>query len=285
MSVETELVPTEFEESEIVISPSQDLFSLELGDLWRYRELFYFLAWRDIKVRYKQTAFGAAWAVLQPLLSMALLSLIFGYFLNLPSGGVPYPVFTFTALIPWQLFAYALSQSSESLVADRNLITKVYFPRLVVPLSSVAAGLMDFAISFVILIGMLLLFSIPLSWRILTLPVFVLLALLCAMGVGLWFSALNVQYRDVRYALPFLTQFWFFATPIAYSIEIVPENWRWIYSLNPMTGVVEGFRWALLGTDYTVGLLVLISSVIVLLIFLGGLAYFKRMEDKFADVI
>jgi len=285
MSVETELVPTEFEQSEIVISPSQGLFSLELGDLWQYRELFYFLAWRDIKVRYKQTVLGAAWAVLQPLLSMALLSLIFGYFLNLPSGGVPYPVFTFTALIPWQLFAYALSQSSESLVADRNLITKVYFPRLVVPLSSVAAGLMDFAISFVILIGMLLLFRIPLSWRILTLPVFVLLALLCAMGVGLWFSALNVQYRDVRYALPFLTQFWFFATPIAYSIEIVPENWRWIYSLNPMTGVVEGFRWALLNTDYTVGPTVLISSVIVLLVFIGGLAYFKRMEDKFADVI
>jgi len=285
MSIETELVPTEFEESEILISPSQGLFSLELGDLWHYRELFYFLAWRDIKVRYKQTVLGAAWAVLQPLLSMALLSLIFGYFLGLPSGGVPYPAFTFTALIPWQLFAYALSQSSESLVADRNLITKVYFPRLVVPLSSVAAGLMDFAISFVILIGMLLLFRIPLSWRILTLPAFVLLALLCAMGVGLWFSALNVQYRDVRYALPFLTQFWFFATPIAYSIEIVPENWRWVYSLNPMTGVVEGFRWALLGTDYTIGPLVLVSSVIVLLVLLSGLAYFNHMEDKFADVI
>ena len=285
MSVETELVPTEFEESEILISPSQGLLSLELGDLWRYRELFYFLAWRDIKVRYKQTVLGATWAVLQPLLTMGLFSLLFGYFLNLPSGGVPYPIFVFTGLLPWQLFAFALTQSSESLIADRNLITKVYFPRLVVPLSSVAAGLMDFAISFVILIGMLLLFRIPLSWRILTLPAFVLLALLCAMGVGLWFSALNVQYRDVRYALPFLTQFWFFATPIAYSIEIVPENWRWIYSLNPMTGVVEGFRWALLGTDYTVGLLVLISSVIVLSIFLGGLAYFKRMEDKFADVI
>jgi lipopolysaccharide transport system permease protein len=285
MSVETELAPTEFEESEIVISPSQGLFSLELVDLWHYRELFYFLAWRDIKVRYKQTVLGAAWAVLQPLLSMGLFSLIFGYFLSLPSGGVPYPIFVYTGLLPWQLFAFALTQSSESLIADRNLITKVYFPRLVVPLSSVAAGLMDFAISFVILIGMLLLFRIPLSWRILTLPAFVLLALLCAMGVGLWFSALNVQYRDVRYALPFLTQFWFFATPIAYSIEIVPENWRWIYSLNPMTGVVEGFRWALLGTDYTVGLLVLISSVIVLLVFIGGLAYFKRMEDKFADVI
>jgi len=285
MSVETELVPTEFDESEILISPSQGLFSLELGDLWHYRELFYFLAWRDIKVRYKQTVLGATWAVLQPLLTMGLFSLLFGYFLNLPSGGVPYPIFVYTGLLPWQLFAFALTQSSESLIADRNLITKVYFPRLLVPLSSMAAGLMDFAISFVILIGMLLLFRIPLSWRILTLPAFVLLALLCAMGVGLWFSALNVQYRDVRYALPFLAQFWFFATPIAYSIEIVPENWRWIYSLNPMTGVVEGFRWALLGTDYTVGLLVLISSVIVLLVFIGGLVYFKRMEDKFADVI
>ena len=269
---------------DIEIGPSRQL-SLELGDLWHYRELFYFLAWRDIKVRYKQTALGAAWAVLQPLLTMVLFSVLFGYFLDLPSGGVPYPVFTYTALLPWQLFAYALNQSSQSLVADRNLITKVYFPRLVVPLSSVAAGLMDFAISFVILLGMLLLFRIPLTVRLLTLPFFILLALLSAMGVGLWFSALNVQYRDVRYAVPFLTQFWFFATPIAYSIEIVPPEWRLLYSLNPMTGVVEGFRWALLGTDYTVGPLVLVSSAVVVLLFLSGMFYFKRMEDGFADVV
>jgi lipopolysaccharide transport system permease protein len=270
---------------EIEITPPRGLISLQLIDLWHDRELFYFLAWRDIKVRYKQTALGAAWAVLQPLLSMALFSLIFGRFLGLPSGGVPYPIFTYTGLLPWQLFAFALAHSSESLVADRNLITKVYFPRLIVPLSSVAAGLMDFAISSVILLAMMLIYRIPITSRILALPLFVLLALLTAMGVGLWFSALNVKYRDVRYTLPFLTQFWFYATPIAYSIEIVPPQWRFLYSLNPMTGVVEGFRWALLGTDYTVGPVVLISSVMVILIFLGGLVYFKRMEDQFADLI
>ena len=269
---------------EIEITPQRGL-GLELGDLWRYRELFYFLAWRDIKVRYKQTALGAAWAVLQPLLTMGLFSLLFGVFLNLPSGGVPYPLFTFAALLPWQLFAYALTQSSESLVADRNLITKVYFPRLIVPLSSVAAGLVDFAISFVLLIGLMLLYRQPLTWRIVSLPAFILLALLTAMGVGLWFSALNVQYRDVRYAVPFLAQFWFYATPIAYSIEIIPAQWRVLYSLNPMTGVVEGFRWALLGTDYTVGPLILVSSAMVVLLFISGLFYFKRMEDRFADVI
>ena len=282
--IETELTTSPGRDPDIEIGPSHRL-SLELGDLWRYRELFYFLAWRDIKVRYKQTALGAAWAVLQPLLTMLLFSVLFGYFLDLPSGGVPYPVFTYTALLPWQLFAYALTQSSQSLVADRNLITKVYFPRLVVPLSSVAAGLMDFAISFVILLGMLLLFRIPLTVRLLTLPFFILLALLSAMGVGLWFSALNVQYRDVRYAVPFLTQFWFFATPIAYSIEIVPPEWRLLYSLNPMTGVVEGFRWALLATEYSVGPLVLVSSAVVVLLFISGIFYFKRMEDGFADVV
>jgi lipopolysaccharide transport system permease protein len=216
---------------------------------------------------------------------MGLFSLVFGYFLKLPSGGTPYPVFIFTALIPWQLFAYALTQSRESLVADRNLITKVYFPRLIVPLSSVAAGLIDFVISFGLLLVLIFLYRIPLSPRILTLPLFVLLALASSMGVGLWFSALNVQYRDVRYTIPFLTQFWFFATPIAYSIEIVPVEWRWLYGLNPMTGVVEGFRWALLGTEYSVGLTVLVSSLMVVVIFIGGLFYFKRMEDRFADVI
>jgi lipopolysaccharide transport system permease protein len=270
---------------ETIIEPSRSWTSLELGDLWRYRELFYFLTWRDIKVRYKQTVFGAAWAVLQPLATMGLFSLLFGYFLNLPSGGVPYPVFTLTALVPWQLFASGLTRSSDSLVADRNLITKIYFPRLVVPLSSIAGGLVDFAISFTILVGLLLFFRIPLTWRILTLPAFILLALMTSLGVGLWFSALNVKYRDVRYTVPFLTQFWFYATPIAYSIEIIPPAWRPLYSLNPMVSVVEGFRWALLGTDYSVGPVVLISVGMVLLLFLSGLFYFKRMEESFADVI
>ncbi len=270
---------------EIEFGPSRGWRSFDLKDLWLYRELFYFLAWRDIKVRYKQTVLGASWAILQPLLTMGLFSLLFGYFLNLPSGGTPYPVFIFTALLPWQLFAYALTHSSESLVADRNLITKVYFPRLIVPLSSVAAGLIDFGISFLLLMGLMLLYRIPVTPRIFTLPLFILLALASAMGVGLWFSALNVQYRDVRYTIPFLAQFWFFATPIAYSIEIVPEGWRWLYSLNPMTGVVEGFRWALLGTEYTVGPTVLVSAFVVVIVFIGGLIYFKRMEDRFADVI
>lgn len=272
------------DELDIEISASSS-FRLELRELWRFRELFYFLAWRDIKVRYKQTALGAAWAVLQPLLTMGLFSLLFGVFLKLPSGGAPYPLFVLSALLPWQLFAYALTHSSESLVADRNLITKVYFPRLVVPLSSVTAGLVDFGVSFLLLVGMLLLYRQPLTWRILALPAFVLLVLLTAMGVGLWFSALNVQYRDVRYTVPFLAQFWFYATPIAYSIEIIPPQWRALYSLNPMTGVVEGFRWALLGTDYSVGPLVLVSSAMVLLLFISGLVYFKRMEERFADVI
>jgi lipopolysaccharide transport system permease protein len=270
---------------EIEFGPRRGWRALEIRDLLLYRELFYFLAWRDIKVRYKQTILGATWAILQPLLTMGLFSILFGYFLKLPSGGVPYPVFILTGLLPWQLFAYALTHSSESVVADRNLITKVYFPRLIVPLSSVTAGLVDFCFSFMLLLGLMLLYHIPLTSRLFTLPLFMLLALVSAMGVGLWFSALNVQYRDVRYTIPFLTQFWFFATPIAYSIEVVPEEWRWLYSLNPMTGVVEGFRWALLGTEYAVGPIVLISSLVVALIFVGGLYYFKRMEDRFADVI
>jgi lipopolysaccharide transport system permease protein len=270
---------------EIVVEPAKGWFALELGDLWRYRELLYFLTWRDIKVRYKQTLLGASWALLQPLLTMVLFSVVFGYFAGLPSEGIPYPVFTLTALLPWQLFAYALNQSSTSLIADRNLITKIYFPRLVIPISSVLSALLDFAIASLLLAGMLLIYRIPLTWRVLTLPLWVAFALLTAVAVGLWLSALNVQYRDVRYTLPFLTQFWMYATPIAYSLSIVPEEWRWLYSLNPMTGVVEGFRWALLGTTSPATWPALFSALLVLLLFAGGLVYFKRMEDGFADVV
>jgi lipopolysaccharide transport system permease protein len=273
------------EPPDLEISPARGWFSLDLADLWHYRELIYFLTWRDVMVRYKQTALGAAWAVLQPLLTMILFSLIFGRFAGLPSDGLPYPIFTFTALIPWGLFAYALTQSSTSLVSDRNLITKIYFPRLVIPLSSVLSGLLDFAISLLVLFGMMLFFQVPITWRVLTLPLFVLLAVLSAVSVGLWLSALNVQYRDVRYTLPFLTQVWLFATPVAYSLSIVPENWRWLYSLNPMVGVVEGFRWALLGTDTVVGPLFPVSIAIILLLLFSGLVYFKRMEDNFADLV
>jgi lipopolysaccharide transport system permease protein len=258
---------------------------LNLSDLWRYRELLYFLTWRDIKVRYKQTALGAVWAVLQPLLTMLVFSVIFGVLANLPSDDVPYPIFTYTALLPWQLFAFALTQSSTSLVTDQNLITKIYFPRLVIPIASVMAGLADFAIAFIVLLGMLLVYQIPLTLRLLVLPPLILLALVTALAVGLWLSALNVKYRDVRYTLPFLTQLWLYATPIAYSSSLIPEQWRWLYCLNPMTGVVEGFRWALLGKTSPVGSLIFVSAGVVVLLFLGGLIYFKRIEDSFADVI
>jgi lipopolysaccharide transport system permease protein len=273
------------DEEEIVIEPSRGWIDLNIRDLWRYRELLYFLTWRDIKVRYKQTVLGAAWAVLQPLLTMLVFSVIFGYLARLPSDGIPYPVFTYTALLPWQLFAYALNQSSTSLVNDQNLITKIYFPRLVIPISSVIAGVVDFAIAFVVMIGLLLVYRIPLTIRILTLPLLVAFAVMTALGVGLWLSALNVKYRDVRYTLPFLTQVWLYATPIAYSSGLIPEKWRALYSLNPMTGVVEGFRWALLGRESAVGAMILVSSGVVVILFIGGLVYFKRMEDSFADVI
>jgi lipopolysaccharide transport system permease protein len=285
MTLQTQAPPLPLDAPEIVIEPARGWFSLDLAELWQYRELLYFLTWRDIRVRYKQTALGAAWAVLQPLLTMILFSVIFGYFAKLPSQGLPYPVFTYTALLPWQLFAYALSQSSASLVADKNLITKIYFPRLVIPLSSVVSALFDFAIALPLWLVMMVIYHIPITWRISTLPLFVMYALITAIAVGLWLSALNVKYRDVRYTLPFLTQFWMYATPIAYSATIVPESWRWLYSLNPMVGVVEGFRWALLGTPNPLGSAFYISTFVVVLLLVGGLVYFKRMEDSFADVV
>ena len=230
-----------------IIVPPKGWAPLQLGELWKFRELLFFLTWRDIKVRYKQTALGAAWAVLQPVLTMILFSVIFGGLAKLPSEGIPYPIFTFTALLPWQLFAFALTQSSNSLIGDQKLISKVYFPRLVVPLSSVMAGVVDFAIAFVVLVGMMAFYGIKLTPAALLLPVFLALAVASALAIGLWLSALNVKYRDIRYVVPFLTQFWMYATPIAYSSSLIPEKWRWLYSLNPMTGVVEGFRWAILG--------------------------------------
>lgn len=285
MAIQNQAPPLPLDAPEIVIEPTRGWFSLDLAELWKYRELLYFLTWRDIRVRYKQTALGAAWAVLQPLLTMILFSVIFGYFARLPSQGIPYPIFTYTALLPWQLFAYALNQSSASLVSDKNLITKIYFPRLVIPLSSVVSAIFDFAIALPLWLVMMVIYRIPLTWRILTLPIFVLYALVTATAVGLWLSALNVKYRDVRYTLPFLTQFWMYATPIAYSVTIVPEAWRWLYSLNPMVGVVEGFRWALLGTSNPLGSAFYISVLMVIILLIGGLVYFKRMEDSFADVV
>jgi len=267
------------------IRPPKGWASLGLRELWEYRELLYFLTWRDIKVRYKQTALGAAWAVIQPFFMMIVFSLFFGKLGGIPSDGIPYPVFVFCALLPWQLFAFALSESSNSLVGNQNLITKVYFPRLVVPISAVLGGLVDFAIAFVILLGMMAYFRIVPSVAVLALPLFILLAVTTALGVGLWLSALNVQYRDVRYTIGFLTQFWLFATPVAYPSSLVPERWRWLYGLNPMAGVVEGFRWALLGKSEGPGALLAVSVAVVVAILVGGLYYFRRMEQTFADVV
>jgi lipopolysaccharide transport system permease protein len=267
------------------IRPSRGWVSLNLRDLWRYRELVAFLTWRDLSVRYKQTALGVAWAVLQPLLTMAVFSLFFGRLGRIPSDGLPYPIFTFCALLPWQLFAYALTESSNSLIANERLITKVYFPRLIIPLAATLAGLVDFAIALVMLIGLMVYYGIAPTAAIWTLPLFVVLALVTALGVGLWLSALNVQYRDVRYTLPFLTQFWFFLTPIAYPASLVPGAWRALYGLNPLAGVVEGFRWALLGASGPPGELLLVSALAALGLFFSGALYFQRTERAFADVV
>jgi lipopolysaccharide transport system permease protein len=265
--------------------------AVSLAELWRYRELLWFLAARDIKLRYKQTALGLAWAVIQPLFTMIVFSVFFGRLGGIPSDGVPYPLFALAALLPWQLFAYALTQSSNSLVNEQRLITKVYFPRLIVPVSSVLSGLVDFGIAFVLLLGMMGYywlkgdFSPATGWALLAVPLLVLFALATALAVGLWLAALNVQYRDVRYTIPFLTQFWMFASPVAYPSSLVPEAWRPLYGLNPMAGVIEGFRWALLGNaDPSLGMLG-VSAAAVAVLLTGGLFYFRRMERTFADVV
>jgi homopolymeric O-antigen transport system permease protein len=266
------------------IEPPSGWVSLRLGELWEYRELLYFLVWRDIKVRYKQTALGAAWAILQPVLTMVVFSVFFGRLAKVPSDGIPYPVFALAALVPWQLFAYSVSESTNSLVVSQNLIKKVYFPRLVIPVASVLAGLVDFAISFVALIGLMTYYGIRPTAAIAILPLFILLAVASALCVGLWLSALNVQFRDVRYTIPFLTQFWMFVTPVAYPSSLIPGKWRTVFGLNPMAGVVEGFRWALLGKATSLGPLLAVSIAVVVVLLFGGLVYFRRMESTFADV-
>jgi lipopolysaccharide transport system permease protein len=269
----------------IIIRPSKGLAWVNLGELWAYRDLLYFLIWRDVKVRYKQTALGAAWAILQPLFTMIVFTIFFGRLAKVPSDGIPYPVFCFCALLPWQLFSRALTESGNSLVANQNLITKVYFPRLIIPLAAILGGLVDFGISFVVLLAMMFYYGIIPNVAVLALPLFLLLAIITALAVGLWLSALNVNYRDVKHTIPFLVQFWLFATPIAYPSSLVPEQWRLLYGLNPMVGVVEGFRWALLGKGGGVGPLVLVSVIAVVVLLAGGLMYFKHMEKTFADVV
>ena len=260
--------------------------SLRLRELWTYRELLYFLTWRDIKVRYKQTVLGAAWAILQPFMTMVVFSLFFGRLAEIPSDGVPYPIWSFAALVPWTFFATGMSSSSNSLVGSANLIKKVYFPRLTIPIATVLSGLPDFLLSFIVLLGMMVAFGIAPTANVIFLPFFVLLALITSLGVGLWLSAMNVQFRDVRYTVPFLTQFWMFVTPIAYPSSLIQnETLKTLYFLNPMAGVVEGFRWALLDTDGVPGVMVVVSTIAAILLLIGGLYYFRRMEKTFADVV
>jgi lipopolysaccharide transport system permease protein len=268
----------------LVLEPRKGWVSLQLKDLWTYRELLYFLIWRDIKVRYKQTVLGAAWAIIQPVMTMLVFTVFFGRLGKIPSDGIPYPIFTYAALLPWNFFSQALTESSNSLVGSSNLIRKVYFPRLVIPISGVLAGLVDFAIAFIVLIGMILFYKIHITFNILLLPLFLLLAIFTALGVGLWLSAMNVKYRDVRFVVPFLTQFWLFATPVAYPSSLLQEPWRTVYGINPMAGVVEGFRWALLNTDPP-GPLIGLSILVTIILVVSGAYYFRRMEKTFADLV
>jgi len=269
---------------DLVIEPSRGWVSLQLEELWAYRELLYFLIWRDIKVRYKQTVLGATWAVLQPFFTMVVFSLFFGKLAKVPSDGLPYPVFAFAALVPWGFFAQGLNQAADSLVGHAHLIKKVYFPRLVVPLSGVLSGIVDFVLAFLVLVGMMIYFRVWPTVNVVFLPGFLLLALVSALGVGLWLSALNVQFRDVRHTMTFLTQFWMFATPIAYPSSLLHEPWRSLYGINPMAGVVEGFRWALLGSPPP-GRMVWASVLAALAILVSGAFYFRRMERTFADTV
>ena len=271
--------------SVLVIKPTYGWVSLGLHSVWEHRELLYFLTWRDIKVRYKQTVLGITWAVLQPFLLMVVFSVFFGRLAKVPSDGFPYPLFTFCGLLPWQLFAHALTESSNSLVANERLITKVYFPRLVIPLSAVLTGLVDFIFAFLVLLGMMIHYGVMATSVLWTLPLFILLAVATALGVGLWLSALNVQYRDVRYTIPLITQCWLFLSPVAYPSSIVPEPWRLLYGVNPMAGVVEGFRWALLGKADPPGTMLAVSVMVTVLLLISGLFYFRRMEKSFADMV
>jgi lipopolysaccharide transport system permease protein len=267
------------------ISPPAGWCELPFAELWHYRELLYFFVWRDIKIRYKQTAIGAAWAILQPFLTMVVFSLFFGKLAHIPSEGLPYPIFYYSALLPWMYFATALQNATSAIVDNQRVITKVYFPRLALPLSSVLSGLVDFGVSFLMFVAMMLYYGIRPRAAMLWLPAFLLLAVLTALGVGLWLAALNAIYRDVKYVMPFLVQFWMFASPVAYGSSLVPAKWRWLYGLNPMAGVIEGFRWSLAGSGEPPGSMLLFSSLAVAVILLGGLAYFQRMEATVADVV
>jgi len=274
-----------FDPPTLRIAPPRGWLDLHLNELWSARELLYFFVWRDVKIRYKQTAIGAAWAIIQPFMTMVVFSLFFGALAKIPSHGLPYPIFYYSALLPWTYFAGALQNATNVVVEQQSVITKIYFPRLVLPLSAVVSGLLDFAISFLVFLGMMVWYHIKPGPALLLFPLFLLLAVLTALGVGLWLSAVNAIYRDVRYVVPFLVQFWMFASPVAYPSSLVPERWRWLYGLNPMAGVIEGFRWALTGTGQPPSGLLAVSAAMVLLLVAGGAAYFQKMEGTIADVV
>jgi lipopolysaccharide transport system permease protein len=267
------------------IAPSGKWVSLRLPELWEFRELLYFLIWRDVKVRYKQTALGAVWAILQPLLAMIIFSLFFGQLTKMPSDGVPYPIFVYTGMLPWTFFANGFNGAAGSLIGNSGLITKIYFPRLALPIAKVLSGLVDFVLAFMVLIVLMAHYGISASAAALWLPVFLLLAMATSLGFGLWFSAFYVKYRDINYILPVMTQLWLFATPIAYPSSLLPEPWHTLYGLNPMAGVVEGFRWALLGTKVHPGPMVAVSVAVTLGLLVGGAYYFRHMEKTFADIV
>lgn len=269
----------------IRIEPSKGWVSLKLKEVWDYRELLYFLIWRDIKVRYKQTVLGATWAIIQPFFTMIVFSLFFGALAKMPSDGIPYPIFSFAALVPWTFFANGLSKGSNSLVGSSNLIKKVYFPRLSIPIANTLSGIVDFVLAFGMLIGMMFYFGISPTINVLWLPFFLLLALITSLGVSLWLSAMNVQFRDVQHIVPFISQVWLYATPIVYPSSLLSEPWRTIYGINPMVGVVEGFRWALLGTQTAPGPIIIVSSVVATTLLISGAFYFRRLEKTFADVV
>jgi lipopolysaccharide transport system permease protein len=271
--------------TEVLIKPATGWVSINFQALWEYRELLYFLCWRDIKVRYKQTALGAAWAIIQPFFTMVVFALFFGRLAKMPSDGIPYTIFAYAGLVPWMFFANGLSSASDSLVSNSNLVKKVYFPRLIMPIAAVLSGAVDFLLAFTVLLAMMLYYSVVPTVQLVFLPLFFLLAVTTALGVALWLSALNVKFRDVRYVIPFIIQFWLFATPVAYPSSLLSEPWRSLYGLNPMVGVVEGFRWALLGANTGPSAMILVSSTAALLILVGGLFYFRRMEKSFADTV
>lgn len=279
------VAPNPLESPVVRIEAHRGWLALDLAELWAYRDLVYFFIWRDIKVRYKQTVIGAAWAILQPVLTMLVFSLFFGKLAKIPSQGLPYPIFYYSALLPWMYFATAMQAATNIVVENQRMITKIYFPRVVLPISSVMAGLVDFAISFAVLLVLMAYYRMVPTSAVIWLPLFTLLAVLTALGVGLWLSALNAMYRDVRYVVPFLVQFWMFASPVAYPSSLVPVKWRWLYGLNPMAGVIEGFRWALTGHGQPPGILLAASSAAVVLLVLSGLVYYHAVEGKIADVV